>query len=64
MQAIAIATALLDLIPAAVAAGKDITEISQKTSAALKDSQSGPIEPSRWDEINDLIAGLRRELHS
>lgn len=66
LKALQLATIVLDLVPAVVAAGKDVKGIVDSTNATLKKAQAEnrDITPGEWDAMNAQIEALRKELHA
>ena len=65
MEAIAYAIELLSILPSLIGAGRDVRELVENGTSALKAMQDENREPTaqEWDALNALITSLRAELH-
>lgn len=66
MGAAAYALSLLTELPSLISSGKQVIDLIQTGSTALKAMQAENREPTaaEWDALNAQIKALRDELHS
>ncbi len=66
MPALAIATSVLQLLPALLQAGIDVMGILQSTNAVISKAQAENRDPTdaEWNALDTQISGLRAQLNA